>query len=137
MARQDGPMPLGDLPEYMRSVREGRNGDYVPVVDVGRIVDDTPRSRGRGLAYASAACVLLAVGVATYAVTSTESIVVDAGDIGPKAVADMISDQGGRVFSVNQNEDDTYEVRVLAFGRMSNFIERLRDNKEFKKVEVK
>lgn len=129
------PMPLKDLPAYLESVREHGQGDYVPVVDMGMIVDDRPRRGLRMAAYSTALCLFVAIGIVAY--NSTERIVIDAADLGPQAVAEIIRDQGGRAFSVTENDDGTHEVRVFTFKRMSSFLEQLRKNKEFKKVEVK
>jgi hypothetical protein len=129
------PMPLKDLPAYLDSVREHGQGDYVPVVDMGMIVDDRPRRRLRLAAYSTALCLFVAIGIVAY--NSTERIVIDAADLGPQAVAEIIRDQGGRAFSVTENDDGTHEVRVFTFKRMSSFLEQLRKNKEFKKVEIK
>lgn len=128
-------MPLKDLPAYLDSVREHGQGDYVPVVEMGMIVDDRPRRRLRMAAYSTALCLFVAMGIVAY--NSTERIVIDASDLGPKAVAEIIREQGGRAFSVTENDDGTHEVRVFTFKRMSSFLEQLRKNKEFKKVEVK
>lgn len=128
-------MPLKDLPAYLESVRQHGQGDYVPVVDIGMIVDDRPRRRLRVAAYSTALCLFMAIGVVAY--NSTERIVIDAADLGPKAVAEIIRDQGGRAFSVTENGDGTHEVRVFTFKRMSSFLEQLRKSKEFKKVEIK
>lgn len=129
------PMPLKDLPSYLDSVREHGQGDYVPVVDVGMIVDDRPRRRLRAAAYSTALCLFVAAGIVAY--NSTERVVIDAGVLGPQAVADIIRDEGGRAFSVTEHEDGTHEVRVFTFKRMSSFLEGLRNKKEFKKVEIK
>jgi hypothetical protein len=129
-------MPLKDLPAYLDSVRERGQGDYVPVVEMGMIVDDRPGRWARALAYSSVACLFVAMGAVGVAVTKTRSITVAADGMGPQAVADIISDEGGRVFSVSQNEDGEYEVRVFTFQRMSYFLERLRGNKEFGSVDI-
>lgn len=129
------PMPLKDLPAYLDSVREHGQGDYVPVVDMGMIVDDRPRRGLRLAAYSTALCLFVALGAVAY--NSTERVVIDAAGLGPQAVAEIIRDQGGRAFSVKENDDGTHEVRVFTFKRMSSFLEQLRKNKEFKKVEVK
>jgi len=134
MARHDGPMPLGDLPEYMRSVRDGGQGDYAPVVDVGRIVDDRP-GRGRLAAFASAACVL--VGLAgIYAANSTSDISITSSS-DSVAVSKMVSDEGGKVFSVKKNEDGTYRVRVFSFGGARDLVDKLKDKGRFDSVELK
>ena len=126
------PMPLGDLPGYIRSVRDSGQGGDSPVVDMGRIVAPAPRW-GRRIAYAGVACVLVAVGGA-YAMNMTEEISIRA-DLGAVAVASAVSAEGGRVISVRRDDDGSYRVRVLSFG-MGSLVERLRGRKDFKIVEA-
>lgn len=133
MARQDGPIPLGDLPDYVRSVREGGNLDYVPVVDVGRIVDDRPSRWMGSAAYATVLCLLLAIVLVGY--SSTGTIVIDAERLDSASVSDIVREGGGKVFSVKKNEDGTHEVRFFTLKRMSSFLEQLRKNKDIKKAE--
>jgi hypothetical protein len=134
MARQDGPMPLGDLPEYMKSVRDVGQGDHIPVVDIGRIVDDRPR-RGRLVAFAVAAC--LFVGLAgMYAVNSTSEISISSSS-NPVEVSKMVSEEGGKVFSVRKEDDGTYKVRVFDFGGARDLVNRLKNNRQFDSVEMK
>jgi hypothetical protein len=140
MSRQDKPMPLKDLPvpAYLDSVRERGQGDDIPVVDMGMIVDaPEPFNWFRVAAYSAAACLMVAVGAVGYAVTETKSIVIDAGDISPAVVADIVSGEGGRVFSATQMEDGTCEVRFFTLKKTSSFLEQLRSKKEFLKVEIK
>jgi len=134
MDRHDGPMPLGDLPGYIRSAREDGQGDYVPVVDVGRIVDDRPRW-GRLVAFSSVACVL--VGLAgIYVANSTSDIsIISSSDY--VKVSKIVSDEGGRIFSVKKNEDGTYRVRVFSFGGARDLVNRLKDEGRFDGVELK
>lgn len=120
MSENKRPMPLSELPGYIRSVREGGQGDDVPVVDMGMIVDDRPRRRW---AYALLAASLLLVGSGLY--MSTDSIVVASG-ADARRVAEMVSDEGGSVFSVSQKEDGTYRVRVFSLGGVRSLVERVR-----------
>jgi len=125
------PMPLKDLPAYLESVRESGQGDYVPVVDMGRIVE--PRRRWSGsLAFAAAACLLLG-GVVTYAASKSITIVADGVDAG--AIAKMVKEGGAGVVSVKQDEDRTYKVRVLTL-RMNSLLENLRRNGSLERVDA-
>lgn len=133
MGDSDRPMPLSELPDYMRRAREHGQGDDVPVVDMGMIVDDRP-SWGRIIAYASAACVLLAVGGLVAVSASTESLVI-ASEAGAARVAGIVSEEGGSVFSVSANEDGTYRVRVFSFRGTDSLMNRLRGNGELERVE--
>ena len=137
MSNQDKPMPLRDLPAYLDSVRERGQGDDIPVVDMGMIVDaPKPFNWSRAAAYSAAACLMVAVGVAGYAAAYTRSITIAAGEVGPQQVAEMVSQEGGRVFSVKKNEQGDYEVKVFTFQKMSAFLDRLRENKNLEGVEV-
>jgi hypothetical protein len=113
-------MPLSELPEYIRSVRESGQGDDIPVVDMGMIVDSRPRRRW-GYALLAVAC--LVVGTGLY--MSTDSIVVASG-ADARRVAEIVSDEGGSVFSVSQKEDGTYRVRVFSLGGVRSLVERIR-----------
>ncbi len=131
MARKDEPMPLGDLPEYMRSVRDAGQGDYAPVVDIGRIVDDRPRW-GRLVAFASAACVL--VGLAgIYAFNSTREITI-VTSMEMDTVREIVSDEGGRVFSARKDGDGRYKLRVFSL-RFGSLMDGLKNNDELERVE--
>jgi len=137
MNQENKAMPLGNLPAYMDSVRERGQRDEIPVVDMGMIVDDRPFRWARALAYSSVACLLVTAGAVTYAISSTESVIIDAGDMEPRAVAKIVSEEGGRVFYFRQNDDKTYEVRVFTFKKIGSLLDQLRGKKEFKRVEAR
>lgn len=128
------PMPLKDLPAYLDSVREHGQGDYVPVVDMGRIVE--PRRRWSGsLAFAAAACLLMGVGgMVTYAAAS-KSITIVADGVDAGAIAEMVKEGGAGVVSVKQDEDRTYKVRVLTL-KMNSLLENLRGNRNLERVDA-
>ena len=126
------PMPLKDLPAYLDSVREHGQGEYVPVVDMGRIVE--PRRRWSG-SLALAACLLLtAGGMVTYAAAS-KSITIVADGIDAGAIAEMVKEGGAGVVSVKQDEDRTYKVRVLTL-KMNSLLESLRRNRNLERVDA-
>lgn len=129
-------MNLRDLPAYIDSVREGGQGDYSPVVDMGRIVDEAPASGKVGI-FAVAACFFLMAGVGIYAFGSRSVLITAESGLEPGEVASIIEDEGGRVFSVKKNEDETYEVRFFRLGGTGSFLEGLRKNKNLKRVELK
>jgi len=126
------PMPLKDLPAYLDAGREHGQGEYVPVVDRGRIVE--PRRRWSG-SLALAACLLLTVGgMATYAAAS-KSITIVADGIDAGAIAEMVKEGGAGVVSVKQDEDRTYKVRVLTL-KMNSLLESLRRNRNLERVDA-
>lgn len=136
MKDRNRPMPLSELPAYMDSVRERGQGDDIPVVDMGVIVDSVPSRWPRVLAYSSVAFLFMVVGAVGYAVTKTESILIDAKGLGAQSVADIVSEGGGVVLSVNRENDSDYRVRVFTFKKMGSFLDGLRGKDEFRKVEI-
>lgn len=131
---REKPMPLGDLPGYIKSAR-GHGQEDIPVVDVGRIVDSGSFwDWGVPFVYAVVICLLMG-GVGVLAVSgSNEFTIVSGADA--KTVTEIVSAKGGSVFSVSEEGDGVYKVRVFTFERASQFLERLRGNKEFKRVDL-
>lgn len=132
---QDGPMPLSQLPDYMKSVRNRGQGEYVPVVDIGRIDDPRPNKGWSFLVggLLVAACSFAAV---SYAAVSTRRISIVAVDsVGSEAITDMVRDEGGRVVSVKKS-DDGYEVRVFSFRGIGSLLDALRKNDEIESADL-
>lgn len=127
------PMPLSDLPDYIKSIRNEGQGDYVPVVDMGMIVTNDS-SWLRSIAYATAMCVAFSLCV-VFIMSSTRDICITS-DASSNDVVDLISQDGYNVISVKQNENGDYKLRVFTFSGSESLIERLRKNKGFKKVEI-
>jgi hypothetical protein len=136
MSDKDKPMPLSELSGYIDSVRRDGQGDFVPVVEMGMIEDDRAFRWIRFAVYASAACVLVAAGGFFAVSASTESVAISS-ELDAKAVAGIVSGEGGRVFSVVKNEDGTYRVRFFSLRDSRSLLERLKANKEFESVELK
>jgi len=135
MRGNDEPMPLSELPDYMRSARENGQGDYVPVVDMGRI--EEPRRPLRWAALAGGLLVMFSsLSMLMYSRAATRNIsIVAAGDLGPEAIADIIKDEGGRVMSVKKS-DEGYEFRVFTFRGIGSFLEGIRKNKEVESADL-
>jgi hypothetical protein len=136
MTPQNDPMPLRDLPAYIESARKNGQSEEVPVVGMGQIVvskesSDWPRK----LAFAASVCLFLtASSMLAYAVGAAKNITVASTnkDMGSEEVREMVEKGGGRVISVKQNEDKTYNVRVLTLRSVGSFLESLRKNKDLK-----
>lgn len=131
------PLPLQDLPEYLKNHRNGDpNGS--PVIGMGQITK--PRSNWlRNLSLAAAACVLLGLsGIATYNLMSPKevTVVIAANDANPDFIAGIVSVGGGKVMSVTQTESDTYEVKLSLRRNVNSFLDWLRKNKDVKRVEL-
>ena len=127
---KQNPMPLEELPEYLKSRTGGS-----PLVSVGQIVMPKKRSYMKW----SLAMVMLVTlglgGMTTYNAMSTEqlTVVMDVDD--PQAISQIIADSGGRVLSVKHTEDSTYEVEVTTRKSRLSFLDWLRKNKDVKKAE--
>lgn len=130
-------MPLSQLPEYIKSLKEsGSVGDGM-VVDMGMIVsDEKPRSWFRRSAYAIAACLFLAIGTMTFMASKSIKIVAEKG-VGYQTIANVVAEGGGHIVSMRKNDDNTYELRVLSFSRMSSFLDNLRRKEGLERVEAK
>jgi len=130
----DQPMPLKDLPEYIKSVRENGQTDDIPVVDMGRIIADPPL-RPRFFTYAAAACLFLMVGgMVTYGAAASKSITIVAADADSAVIAKMVKEGGASVVSVEQ-DDRTYKVRVFTL-KMNSLLDNLRRNRNLERVDA-
>lgn len=137
MRDSNRPMPLSELPDYIRSARENGQGDDIPVVEMGMIVDASPRLGWmRGLAVAASVCLVMALGFTAYTAASMREIKIVSDGTGSEAIASLVADEGGRVFSVVQEDDGSYRVRVFNFGGVKSLVERLRENRDLDKVEL-
>jgi hypothetical protein len=131
------PMPLKNLPGYLKSLRENNSvGGDAPVVDMGNIV--TPIPWGRYMTYVTAACLFLSAGILTYNNvfnTKNVTLVISAKDSDIQSVSNALAGNGGKVLSIEKNEYGEYEVKMLT-KNVNWLLDRLRRNKEFNKVEV-
>lgn len=132
-------MSLKNLPQYLDSLRKGGNSDDAIVVDMGRIIQPSPLSLFKKFASIAIFCLFLgSSAIVTYNLLSTENvtIVLDTNNITPQNVSKIISDVGGRVISVKQNENLTYKVEVDKLKNVKSFLEILRKNKDINKVDL-
>jgi hypothetical protein len=64
------------------------------------------------------------------------TVVIAANDTTPDFIANIVSVGGGKVVSVTQTEDDTYEVKMSLRKNVNSFLDWLRKNKDVKRVEL-
>lgn len=129
-------MPLSELPDYIKSVREHGQGEDVPVVEMGMIFDDTAsRWRTRPFLLVAAASVLVIVGGVVAISASTESLTVYSKADADK-IASIVSGEGARVFSVTKSGDGEYKVRLFSFRNINSILERLRINKDLEGAKI-
>jgi hypothetical protein len=133
------PMSLDKLPGYLKELKESGSTDDSLIVDMGQIVvPKEPLSLAglrKKIAYAITICLIIATSIITVNSMSNKNItvVIDAENANIQTVSKIITDGGGQVLDIKQNEDNTYEVKVLTKNTRS-FLELLR--KEIK-VEIK
>jgi len=123
------PMPLKDLPEYLRQARE--NGDTSsPLVGMGQIIVPEEPSFWSGInktALALLASFVLCIGLVTYDTMSKESLTVIVDVANPsQVVPQAVSDSGGTITAVRQINDSTYEVKISTRKDKKSFLEELR-----------
>jgi hypothetical protein len=130
------PLPLENLPEYLKAHKSGDpNGS--PVIGMGQIV--APRSKWpQRIVLAAAACMMLGVAGAALTIMSPKevTVVIAANDTTPDFIANIVSVGGGKVVSVTQTENDTYEVKMSLRKNVNSFLDWLRKNKDVKRVEL-
>jgi hypothetical protein len=131
----DNPVSLDKLPEYLKNHRNGQENS--PVVGMGQIV--APRRKWpQRVIFAAATCMLLGVvgaGIISWSPKDV-TVVIAATDANPDSIANMVSVGGGKVVSVTQTENDTYEVKMSLRRNVNSFLEWLRKNKDVKRAEL-
>jgi len=136
------PMSLEDLPQYLKNQRENGSTGNSPVVNMGQIMVPQRTSGIKWVerfVYAAIMFVALGVGgMITYDVMTPQqfTVIVDS-DTGISAIPTIVSDSGGEVIAVKQNADSTYEVKVSTHKSSHSFLEWLRNNKDVKKAKLK
>lgn len=135
------PLNLKDLPNYLKKARDGGEQDLDLVVDMGTIKDDSLSINFKRFAFIGALCLsFLAVSsFVSYNLFSNKNIIIvlDTNSISPQEFSKIILEQGASVVSVKQNGDFSYEVELNTRKSISSFLEKLRKNKDVKKVELK
>jgi len=124
------PMPLSQLPDYMKSARENGQED-IPVVDMGRIVSSREPKK-LSFTYVTIACLFLSLGLA-YVVNSTREITI-VSNASLSEVSEIVSQEGGRVISAKE-DSGKYKVRILSISGFGSLLGKLRENKSFDSVE--
>lgn len=134
------PMPLENLPEYLKNLKaEGRtNGS--PVVGTGQIiVENSSTNWIRNLAFAVMLCLFVGTSsMIAYNQMSTKNLTVTltASNASPELISKLINDGGGQVVSVKQNEDNSYEVKIATKKSKKSFLDFLKRNKDVKNAQL-
>ncbi len=135
-------MPLENLPEYLKSLKEqGSYGDS-PVVQVGYI-EDAPKKSWTGWLVATALLLAVGVGGATIYQQSQPNNITYVVDIDQnlnanQAIPAIFANSGGDVVEVKKTEGvATYEVTVSTHEDKRSFLERLLGHSKVKKATIK
>ena len=133
MTNEQNPMPLENLPGYLKANRNAGEG---PLVDIGRIVVPNKPYLKWSL-WVMMFAVLGTGSLATYNAMSTKEMTflvnVNQG-VPSQALTQMMSESGGQIIAVKQTEDSTYEVKVSTRKSKSSFLDWLRKNRNVKKA---
>jgi hypothetical protein len=128
------PISLDKLPDYLKNING--NTDDSLVVDMGRIVNNKTNWYKRVGYSALSACLVLTIGFFINNITSSRNVTISMdSNYNLQTVSKIISDNGGKIVSIKQNEDDTYQIEFTTRKNSKLFIEWLR--KEIKKTELK
>jgi len=133
---QQKPMSLENLPQYVKNLQETGDTGGSCVVEMGQIVvEKKPRTW-----LAILICIIISLStITTYSLMSKQqlTVVVDMdNETNPfQSIPKIISDIGGEVVDVKQNNDSTYEIKISTRKSKSSFLERLRKNKNINKAD--
>jgi hypothetical protein len=115
-------MNLKDLPNYFDSLKEEDRYTTSVLVDMGRI--ESSNIFRNSILFSSFCVALFFIAFSSF----SENITLTT-DLSAQELSLLVSDNGGRIVSIEQNEDKTYKIKVLTFWKNS-FLDRLRKNKD-------
>jgi hypothetical protein len=84
-------------------------------------------------------CFILSAAVLTYNLISTQNftVVADINENSDQTIQNIVSDSGGKIVSVKQNEDAIYEIKLDTRKSKRSFLDKFRKNKNVKKAILK
>lgn len=140
MAKNKNPMSLEDLPEYLKNARQHGEGGS-PVVNTGQIVSTNTSSGSWFQTMALAFLMVITVSLGsfiTYNAMSTKNIIIniDVANGNAEKISKIVTDGGGEVLSMEQKDEDTFEVKVATRKSRRSFLDWLRGNKDVQKAEL-
>lgn len=139
MANEQNPMPLENLPEYLKSVKENGNENDSCVVDIGQVKNSKPKKWSQIIILSSVFMIAGTVGMITYDLNKTKqqqfTVVVDLNKgVNPlKSLEEMINDDD-KIIAVKQKEGSVYEVKIFTRKSRKVLLEWLNKNKNVKEV---
>ena len=135
------PMPLENLPEYLKSNKEHGSTTGSPVLQMGQIVTTEKSNWLQRVALAAMLLMAISVGsFVTYDAVATKQMTVvvdiDGGVNSSEMLSKIVADNGGEVLAVTQREGMTYEVKLKTRKSRTSLLEWFRKNKDVKKAEL-
>lgn len=113
------PIPLSDLPKYLKS----NKSNEVPIVDMGQIVDKKKWGWNFSHTLILSTFILFIGFISSIAFNNTEEITISSKyDI--SNITNIINEEGGNVFYVKE-KDGFYKIRIFSFNK--NLLEKLKD----------
>lgn len=128
-------MSLEDLPKYLKSLKENGDTGDSNLVGMGTIENNKPWFKITALLI----CFILSAAVLTYNLISTQNftVVADINENSDQTIQNIVSDSGGKIVSVKQNEDAIYEIKLDTRKSKRSFLDKFRKNKNVKKAILK
>jgi len=134
------PINLKDLPDYLKNIKENNSYGENVVVDMGNIVVEPAGKNYFSFLAIGLLFILFFGGLTAYnfSLKNTETIILSSSnkeDI--KTISDILINNGVKIVSIKQKEDDTFEIKFNKLKDLNSFLENLRKNKQLKKIELK
>jgi hypothetical protein len=128
------PINLKSLPEYLKKLKKENKFDENLVVDMGKISNSpkiNPFVLFLILFFAS-------FGLIPFISFSRDvTIVITANDLSQEEVSDIIQKNGAGIISIENNGIYSYKIKLKKLSNLKEFIDKLKNNKSFKNIEVK
>lgn len=139
--KNKNPMSLEDLPEYLKSLKEnGGSGSHL--VNTGQIITTGSSVNWfQTTMFTLLFCMILGLGsMMTYTMMSTKNITINVdinqSDNPSQTIQKIVSEGGGEVLSIEQSDEDSYQVKVATRKSRRSFLDLFRGNKDVKKAEL-
>ena len=143
MSKEQNPMSLENLPQYLKNQREKGDMGNAPVVNMGQLMVTEEKSWSgwaRGLGVAVLMFMAMGVSIMSYNMLSprqmTVIIDIDQNSDPSKAISQIVSESDGEIISVEHKKDTTYEVEVKTRKSKKSFLDWLLGKKGVKKAQL-
>lgn len=137
MTNEQDPMPLKDLPQYLKSLREkGEMGNSI-VVGMGSI---QPKPANRIMPLLTICTILFAIGIASYFIMPqqlTVDVALANSENSEQTINRIITDADSeaKIIAVTLKEDGTHELKISTRKSKRALLESIKTNKSVKKAQ--